>query len=105
MKTNEQMTLCPIKKVTFLHNGTTLSCRSARVLLKPSAFLSLFDRWGTNPSLQNEETRDAGGDTRYRRPERGCLCGSLLLNLPIKKRTNRLMFNITDEASLICLEI
>jgi hypothetical protein len=29
------------------------------ILPKPSALLSLFDRWGTNLSLQNVETRGA----------------------------------------------
>jgi hypothetical protein len=44
--------------------------RNRRILQKPSALLSLFDRWGTNPSLQNAETRtrcrcgDRGGTAR-----------------------------------------
>ncbi len=32
--------------------------RSTRILLKPSGFLSRFERWGTNSTLQNAETRD-----------------------------------------------
>ena len=31
--------------------------RNTRILQKPSALLPLFERWGTNPSLQNVETR------------------------------------------------
>ena len=40
--------------------------RSTRILLKPSVFLSLFERWGTNPSLQNVETRGSSASTSGR---------------------------------------
>ncbi len=32
-------------------------CKRTRILLKSSFFLSLLERWGTNLSLQNVETR------------------------------------------------
>jgi len=34
-----------------------ISYRSTRFLQKPSTFLSLFARWGTNSSLHNVQTR------------------------------------------------
>ena len=57
MKTKRQTTICPKQKTTFLHNCTTFYTKAQRILQKPSALLSLFERWGTNPSLQNVETR------------------------------------------------
>ena len=39
---------------TQLHDVCT---EDTRIVHKPSAFLSLFERWGTNPSLQHIEAR------------------------------------------------
>jgi hypothetical protein len=34
--------------------------KNTRIFQKPSTILRLFERWGTNLSLQNVETRDCG---------------------------------------------
>jgi hypothetical protein len=37
-----------------------ISYKHTRILRESWALLSLFERWGTNPSLQNAETRVTG---------------------------------------------
>jgi hypothetical protein len=60
MKTKDRTTKCPTQKATFLHSCTAFYTEDTRILQKPVALLSLFERWGTNPSLQNVETRGRG---------------------------------------------
>jgi hypothetical protein len=52
--------------------------KSTRIFQKPLARLSLFERWGTNPSLQNVETRDRGGTLRCSTPKRVYSVGKFL---------------------------
>jgi hypothetical protein len=60
MKTNKNVTICPRNKATFLHNYRTFYTNApvfCRILQKPPAFLSLFERWGMNSSPQNVQSR------------------------------------------------
>jgi hypothetical protein len=59
--------------------------RNRRNLQKPSALLSLFERWGTIPSLQNVEARKA----RFAGRSEGLLPLSFILRLcPTAHRTS-----------------
>jgi hypothetical protein len=60
--------LLPRKKATLSIQITDVLQKSAGILLKPWVFLSLLERWGTNPSLQNVETREVGCPTCWLRP-------------------------------------
>jgi hypothetical protein len=62
MKTKGQTTIFPTQKTTFLHSCTAVYAKDTPLLQKPPALSSLFERWGTNPSLQNVETRGPSAD-------------------------------------------
>jgi hypothetical protein len=47
----------PDRKSDISTQQSDIFYRSTRILLKPSACLSLFERWETNSSLQDAQTR------------------------------------------------
>ena len=58
MKTNKKTTILPTKKGDISTQRNDISYKRTRILLKSSVFLSRLERWGTNLSFPNVETRN-----------------------------------------------
>jgi hypothetical protein len=60
MKTNKRPTIFTAKKAKPLRRRNDILYKCIRLLENSTGFLSLWERWGTNPALRDAETRCGG---------------------------------------------
>jgi hypothetical protein len=100
-----KMTIFPIKMATFLHKWSDILYPRTRILLKPSVFLSSFESWGMNSSLQNVQTRGPSCNEKgslFERRHRRLHLRTMPMYPTMYMKTQGLIGNSRDLREIVC---